>query len=85
MIEERCTSWFRKSSESYTPQRDNEFEGKPTDDILRLSSPWADNAKVPVIAAGGLEDVMTMPKYQRLPDVCRFIEYYSPDDRSTEA
>ena len=39
MIEERYTSWFRNSSENYTPQYDSEFEREPTDDIMRLSSP----------------------------------------------
>ena len=58
MIEERYTSWFRNSTENYTPQYDNEFERKPTDDIMRLSSPWKDNANVPALVVGALKDMV---------------------------
>ena len=59
MMEERYTSWFRNSSETYTPQYDNEFERKPTDDIMRLNSPWKDNANVPAIVVGAFKDMVS--------------------------
>ena len=51
----------RKSPENYTPQYDNEFKRKPTDDPMRLSNPWEDNAEVPAIVAGARKDMVKTP------------------------
>ena len=67
MLEERCTSWLRSSPENYSPQYDNEHERKPTDDIVRLSSPWLGSLKVPLIAAGGLKDALKVPNTSTFP------------------